>query len=207
MSAYIYQRGPVTGSGKMQINFHHRSKLGVTMQEASLSLLPLTPSLVTPAPNTSLHNNSGSRMEYYCERGGNNLMTVIFTHKNHTSCFNSFLTHSEPKTVARVKRRGGGGELAFSLIYIMTKCILLLPSCIFYCISYLLITSPFKPVHRMSSGSEMRETALYNVHRLWIIFDSFFNSSEDACFLVILQEERGSQRGLCLQQHWFLLSH
>lgn len=71
-----------------QLNSQHNSKLGVTIQEASLSPLPPTPSLNTPEPKTSLHDDSGSIREY-CSKEvglggcGNNLMTVVFTHKKY----------------------------------------------------------------------------------------------------------------------------
>lgn len=54
----------------MQLNSQHNSKLRVTIQEASLSPLPPTPSLNTPEPKTSLHDDSGSRREYYSKEAG-----------------------------------------------------------------------------------------------------------------------------------------
>lgn len=59
------------------------------------------------------------------------------------------------------------------------------------------IMSSSKPVHLMLSCLWVGQNPLYSVHIHIILF---FNFSKDACFLTIPQEEKDSQRQLCLWQ-------
>lgn len=119
---HISTKGDQVQTVAMQLNFQHHSKLGVTIP-GGFSVTTSTYSFTDYSCAEHL-TGSGITREYYCSWGGNNLTTVIFTHN-----FNSLLTDSRPKPVARIKKRG---LLAFSLIYIVIKCVFLLP----YFISY-----------------------------------------------------------------------
>lgn len=91
----------------MQPNSQNHSKLRVTVQQASLS--PPPPPQIAPVTNTSLHDNSGNRREYYCKWRVCVYVCYIYAQKIYTSCCNSLLTDSKPKSVACLKKKKAGG--------------------------------------------------------------------------------------------------
>lgn len=160
----------------MQPNSWSRSKLRVTVQQASLSPLPPPSSLIASVTNTSLHGNSGNRSEYYCKWYVCVYVCYIYAQKITPVVATHFWQTANQNQLPVLKKRGG--ELALSLIHIMRKCVFLPQYLISYYIYLRAIMSSFKPVHLTLSGFEVGQNPLYNVHSSRILFFSF---SKEAC--------------------------